>query len=479
MENQQSKSTSNGEIRYVNLYESEAKVYTRKVSGYFKNISRYSTLPLLLGYILLPWAVIDERPAVHFDLAAKQFHILWTTFWPQDFALLAGLLITAAFSLFMITAMFGRVWCGFTCPQTAWTLMFISVERVFEGSRNQQIKLDSMPLGVNKVLRKGGKHFVWGIISFITGLSFVGYFVPIRELMLGLLPFRDSYGMVSFGADPIAIFWVLLFTGVTYLNAGWLRVQVCKYMCPYARFQSVMYDDDTLAVHYDVDRGEPRSGKKSQRKTEASGDCVDCSWCVQVCPVDIDIRDGLQFECINCGLCVDACNAVMDKLDSPRGLIRFTSENALNGLKRRFVRPRLLVYGVAITALLFALVYTISNREPISVEVKRDRGARLYRLKAGDIQNVYTLKVYNMDNKDHEYSLSIEGGFPFRLGPHRPIKIEKGENMTIPVRVSVEAGRFDKVKTEVRFIIRQVNLVKESKSAMDHQDTYFFGPGNK
>lgn len=461
-------------IRYVNLYESDDKIYTRKISGFYQNIRRYTGLPLIAGYLLMPWIVIDGRPAMLFDLPARQFHILWMTFWPQDFTLLAGLLIIAAFSLFTVTVFLGRVWCGFTCPQTVWTMMFISAERLCEGDRNRQIKLDRQPWNTEKIARKGGKHVLWMVIAFITGVTFVGYFVPIRELLLGLVPYRDASGMLVIGAHPVAVFWTLFFTGMTYLNAGWMREQVCKYMCPYARFQSVMYDSDTLAVHYDYNRGEKRGPRKPADDYQAMGlgQCTDCSWCVQVCPVDIDIRDGLQYECINCGLCVDACNAVMDKMKYPRGLIRFTSEDELKTGKTYFFRPRLFGYSAAVLVMMSVFVYTIATRTPVSIDVVRDRGVRLYRVSGDEIQNVYTIKINNMDRDAHEYRVTVIGDYAFRIASQREIELAEGEVFSLPVRVAVDKSDLDKAKVPVIFLVQALD--DEALSAKE--ETVFIGP---
>ena len=458
-------------IRYVNLYESDGKIYTRKITGFFQAIRRYTGLPLIAGYLLLPWLVIDGRQAILFDLPARQFHVLWLTFWPQDFMLLAWLLIISAFSLFTITVLLGRVWCGFTCPQTVWTLMFMSVERFCEGDRNKQIKLDQKAWGVEKFARKGFKHGLWWLIAFITGLTFIGYFVPIRELLLGLVPYRDDFGMVRFGVDPVAFFWTLFFSGMTYLNAGWMREQVCKYMCPYARFQSVMYDTDTLAVHYDAKRGEKRGPKKRGEQTD-QGDCIDCSWCVQVCPVDIDIRDGMQYECINCGLCVDACNAVMDKVGTERGLIRFTSEDALQNGHTKFVRPRLFGYCFAVLAMMGAFVYVVATRAPLEVDVIRDRGLRMYRVSNERIQNVYTVKVANKDQESHVYDVSIESDLPFVIDRYRPYEVLEGEVLSIPLRVSIAKKEFSKTASEIRVVV--VSQTDNTIRAIE--ETNFIGP---
>ncbi|WP_018276478.1 cytochrome c oxidase accessory protein CcoG [Teredinibacter turnerae] len=461
-------------IRYRNLYEKPDKIYIRKISGFYQSIRRYTGIPLIVAFALLPWLTIDGRPAVLFDLPARQFHVLWLTFWPQDFMLLAWLLIISAFSLFAVTTSLGRVWCGFTCPQTVWTLIFFSVEHFFEGDRNKQVKLDNSPWNFNKIWRKTAKHAVWLAIAFATGATFIGYFLPVRELLSGMLPYWGESGILTFDIPPAAAFWTFFFTAATYLNAGYMREQVCKYMCPYARFQSVMYDNNTLAVYYDVARGEPRGARKPKDdpKEKGLGDCTDCSWCVQVCPVDIDIRDGLQYECINCGLCVDACNAVMDKMNYDRGLIRFTSEVELKTGNFRFFRPRVIGYVLAVVVMATAFIYTISSRTPLSVDVIRDRGARLYRINGDDVQNVYTVKINNMDNTSHSYTLTVSGDYPFRVVNYRKVEILPGEVFTVPVRVAVERKSLDSEKA--RLVMTVTSLDDDSLVATE--TTSFLGP---
>ena len=472
-----SSSSSIPEIRYVNLYESDSKIYTRKISGFYQKIRRYTGIPLMLGFLLLPWFSIDGRPAVLFDLPTRQFHVLWITFWPQDFMLLAWVLIIAAFALFTVTVLLGRVWCGFTCPQTVWTLMFISVEHFCEGDRNKRIKLDRQPWNTEKVLRKSSKHFLWVLIAFITGVTFIGYFTPIRELLLGFIPHRNASGFLYFDVSPVAAFWTLFFTGMTYLNAGWMREQVCKYMCPYARFQSVMYDADTLAVHYDPKRGEPRGPRKPGDNYKASGlgDCIDCSWCVQVCPVDIDIREGLQYECINCGLCVDACNSVMDKMSYPRGLIRFTSEDELETGKTHFWRPRLFGYVLAVIAMMSVFAYTIAVRSPISVDILRDRGVRMYRISGDEVQNVYTVKINNMDARAHTYNISVQSELPFVIKNYRPAEILAGEVFTIPLRIAIDKSLLHGEKMDLVLEVQ----AKQDPSIKAHETTVFMGPNKR
>jgi cytochrome c oxidase accessory protein FixG len=478
-------------IRYVNLYESEEKVYIRKISGFYQSLRRYAGLPLMLGFLLMPWLIIDDRPAMLFDLPTRQFNILWVTFGPQDGMLLAWLLIISAFALFTVTAFLGRVWCGFTCPQTVWTLMFIWAEHFCEGDRNKRIKLDQGRWTLEKLLRKSSKYFLWLIISFITGFTFVAYFYPVRDLLVGFVPYFNEAGFLIFDSFT-AVFWTLLFTGMTYMNAGFLREQVCKYMCPYARFQSVMYDNDTLAVHYDAARGEPRGARKvtdaakkvvefaavdvaiieQSQQIDVEGDCVDCSWCVQVCPVDIDIRDGLQYECINCGLCVDACNAVMDKMDYPRGLIRFTSDDELTHGKTKFLRPRVFAYVTILVLLCGFFVYTVANRKPLTIDVSRDRGSQMYRIRSGQIQNVYMIKINNMDRQTHEFIVEIETDTPFSLYKPRKILLDEGEIFSIPVRVSIPKDQLNDIKSEIRFTVRAVG-----NDLITAQDTaIFIGP---
>ncbi|GAB2528461.1 cytochrome c oxidase accessory protein CcoG [Microbulbifer agarilyticus] len=456
-----------GEVRYRMLYESDDKIYIRHIRGVFTRIRKYTGLPLLLAFFFIPWLNIDGQQAVLFDLPARQFHIFWATFGPQDGILLAGLLIISAFALFAITTWLGRVWCGFTCPQTVWTLMFIWAERVCEGDRAKRMKLDAAPWGAEKVLRKSGTHAIWLFISLATALAFVGYFYGIRDLVVDLATFQ---------AHPQGVFWVAFFTFATYMNAGFMREQVCKYMCPYARFQSVMYDQDTLAVYYDARRGEARGPRKKNvdYKSQGMGDCIDCYWCVQVCPVDIDIRDGMQYECINCGLCVDACNSVMDKMEYPRGLIRFTSEDELETGKTQYLRPRLLGYALVLLILVGAFAHQVVTRSPVQAEVQRDRGARMYRVSQGMVQNVYTVKINNMDQRPHEFTVRIDGkeGYDYSLRMQGNPYVVPGEIYSVPIRVSVPREQLKDTKHDIYIEIQ----AKDAPELKDRHKTVFIGP---
>ena len=316
-----SKSEASGD-----LYAAREKIYTRAFSGLFRNLRLAGGALLFVLYFGTVWLTWNGRQAVWWDLPERKFYIFGATFWPQDFILLSALLIICAFGLFFITVFAGRVWCGYTCPQSVFTWVFMWAEKVTEGDRNQRMKLDKAPMSANKFMRKAAKHSIWLAVSLAIGITFVGYFTPIRDLVPDL---------VTLQVGGWALFWVGFFTLATYGNAGYLREQVCIYMCPYARFQSVMFDKDTLIVSYDPRRGERRGPRKKDADYKAMGlgDCIDCTMCVQVCPTGIDIRDGLQIECIGCAACIDACDTIMDKMNYPRGLISYTTEHNLSGQK--------------------------------------------------------------------------------------------------------------------------------------------------
>lgn len=470
---QQSKSASVSdpqatEIRYINLYESEEKVYIRRITGFYQRLRRYTGIPLMLGFLLMPWLVIDNRPAMLFDLSTHKFDILWLTFWPQDGIYLAWLLIISAFLLFTVTVMVGRVWCGFTCPQTMWTQMFIWAELLCEGDRNKRIKLDAQKKwSPEKFFRKAAKQTIWILIAFVTALTFVGYFTPVRELVTEFF---------TLDLDLSALFWVLFFAGATYGNAGFMREQVCKYMCPYARFQSVMYDQDTLAVSYNKARGEKRGPRKTgdDYKAAGLGDCIDCSWCVQVCPVNIDIRDGLQAECIDCGLCVDACNSVMEKMNYPLGLISFTTEGATETSKVKILRPRVLGYGFMLLLMVGLFVYSIANRVPLVVDVMRDRGIQMYRINGDLVTNVYTVKIDNMDRAAHVYDVQVTGDYAFEVQGYKAPPLNDGEILTVAVRVGVKKSELKGEKNDVTFTL----VARDNPSIKVSHTTTFIGPAH-
>jgi cytochrome c oxidase accessory protein FixG len=446
------------------LYEKHEKIYPREVHGLFAILRYLAGSGLLSLYYVVPWLQWGGHQLVLFDLPARKFHIVGTTFWPQDFLILAFLLIIAAFSLFFFTALAGRLWCGYACPQTVWTEMFLWIERKIEGRPAKQIKLDQSKLTAEKFIKKASKHFLWLSISFFTAFTFVSYFTPSNILI---------HKVLSFTLGPWEITWISFFTLTTYANAGWMREQVCKYMCPYARFQSTMYDDDTLTIAYDGLRGEPRGSRKagSDHRRQGLGDCIDCKLCVQVCPTGIDIRDGLQYQCIGCSACIDACNDVMDKIGYPQGLIRYTTENAVSGKQPRIIRPRIIIYALLLVTLTGMTAYSIYQRVPLGLDVIRDRN-QLFRDVESLIENVYTLKIINMDEQAHTYRLEVEGITGLILVDKNPIMVEAGTVQDKPIRLRVYEDNLQERSSHIIFKLTAL----DNKMLTVTEEARFLGP---
>ena len=425
-------------------YESHQKIYPREVQGRFARLRTLAVWVLLGIYYLLPWLELHGRQAVLFDLRERKFYILSLVMWPQDFIFLTWLLIIAALTLFFFTALAGRLWCGFACPQTVWTEAYLWMERISEGTRGVRMKLDAAPWSLHKLARKGSKQLLWVGFSLWTGFTFVGFFSPIRELIV-------DAGTLSLG--PWEAFWAFFYGFATYGNAGLLREQVCKYMCPYARFQSAMFDKDTLIVTSDSARGEPRGARKrdTARASSGLGDCIDCTWCVQVCPTGIDIRKGLQYECIACAACIDACDNVMDRIGSPRGLIRHTTQHALDHRSTHVLRPRVLIYGALLTVLVAGFAVVLALRTPLGLDVIRDRNSLFRVLDDGQVENVYTLKILNKTERARHFDISVSGAGALRLDPPNP-SYDVGAGEVYPVVVRVRRPAFDPVGSEsIRF----------------------------
>ncbi|QOY93030.1 cytochrome c oxidase accessory protein CcoG [Massilia sp. UMI-21] len=418
----------------IRMYAAREDIYPREIKGRYASLRWACVWLTQLLFYGLPWIQMHGRQAVLFDLASRKFYLFGLVLWPQDFIYLAALLIICAYGLFLVTAVAGRVWCGFACPQTVYTEIFLWIERRFEGARSARIRLDRQPWTLGKIARKGGKHAAWGLVALWTGFTFVGYFTPVREL---------SFDIASFGLGPWETFWVLFYGFATYGNAGWMREQVCKYMCPYARFQSAMFDKDTLIVTYDAARGEPRSARQG---APGSGDCIDCSMCVQVCPTGIDIRKGLQYECIGCAACVDACNGVMDKVNRPRGLIRYATENALAAglslaqVRRRLLRPRVLIYSAVLAILGAAMASSLALRNPLKLDVIRDRGSMGREVDDGMIENVYRLQVMNTLEQPQRLRITVEGIASAQVVDGDLIDIDAATTRAVPVRVRIPGG---------------------------------------
>lgn len=436
-------------VEVVDLYANREKIYTRSFTGIFRNLRMLGGAALFLLYFGTVWLTWNGRQAVWWNLPERKFYIFGSTYWPQDFVLLSALLIIAAFGLFFITVFAGRVWCGYTCPQSVFTWVFMWAEKVTEGDRNQRMKLDKAPMTTQKFLRKLAKHGIWVGVSLVTAITFVGYFTPIRELIPELFTLQ---------AGGWALFWVGFFTLATYGNAGYLREQVCIYMCPYARFQSVMFDQDTLIVSYDPRRGEHRGPRKrdADYKAEGLGDCIDCKMCVHVCPTGIDIRDGLQIECIGCAACIDACDSIMDKINYPKGLISYTTEHNLSGQKTHLVRPRLIGYAVALVAMFCVFAWAVADRSLVELDVLKDRV--LYREnEEGRIENVYTLKIMNKAQHAVTYEIEADGLDDLVYEGKRVIKADAGEVLSLPVELSIEPEKLPSSANEISFRLHAVD----------------------
>jgi len=443
------------------------KVYPRLVTGVFANL-RVAFVALTLGlYYILPWFNWGTgRQAFLIDLPGRKFEFFAWTFWPQDLIYLTAILILAALALFFFTTILGRVWCGFTCPQTVWTEVFLWIERQIDGDRMKQIKLAQGPWTATKLGKRFAKHTVWILFSLWTGFTFVGFFTPIREL---------AVAAVRFDFSAWEAFWVFFYGFATYGNAGWLREQVCIYMCPYARFQGVMFDRNTLIISYNDQRGEPRGSRsrKSDPRAQQLGHCIDCTLCVQVCPTGIDIRQGQQYQCIACAACVDVCDSVMEKMKYPKGLIGYTTLNTLEGRPEKLLRPRVLLYAGLLTSITLALVVSVLLRVPLGLDIIRDRGS-LYRDTAdGRIENVYTLKVLNMDHVAHEYRLLARGIDDIEVAMDtKAISIGAAEVREVAVRLQVNPAALTQRSTKI--VLRLEAL--DDPSLVVEEGTRFLGP---
>ena len=500
----------------ASMYVSESKIHPRDVDGRFQRLRAIAVWVLLGMYYVFPWLNWDGRQSVLFDLPARKFYVFWLNFWPQDFVFLAMLLIIAGLALFFFTALAGRLWCGYACPQTVWTEVFIWIELKLEGDRGKRMKLDSSPWTAEKIRRRGSKHVAWLLFALWTGFTFVGFFTPIRELADRLVPFAWS------GWET---FWVLFYSLATWGNAGFLREQVCKYMCPYARFQSAMFDRNTLIIAYDPMRGEPRGPRKKGSLTsvlerargliektaaydyvfraahhhtaadnlvaargntaiadpglkaeplpkfapDELGDCIDCTICVQVCPTGIDIRNGLQYECIACGACIDACNEVMDKVGYPHGLIRYATQNEIDGKPSKVLRPRIIAYGLLLLALLIAWGWSVTHRSELIGEVLRDRNA-LYRETATGAQNDYTLKLVNKTQVARSYRITLKApdGLALQKGE---VTLQTTAEQVLSMPMTVVANSKVAGKRDIAFVVEATD-----GSSREEIKTSFFGP---
>lgn len=428
-------------MKEVSLYAKRSKIYVKAVKGIFANLRIYAAILTQVVFYGLCWLEWNGRQAVLFHLVERKFYLFGLVFWPQDVIYLAILLIISAYGLFLVTALAGRVFCGYACPQTVYTEVYLWIEHWVEGDRAQQMKLDRLPVtDPKRLVRRGVKYGLWAVVALWTGFTFVGYFTPVREL---------SQSIVTWNLGPWEMFWVFFYAGFLFLMAGFMREQVCKYMCPYARFQSVMFDPDTLIISYDEARGEPRGARRKGQADLARGDCVDCGICVQVCPTGIDIRKGLQYECIGCAACVDGCDEVMEKLSLPKGLIRYSTENAMAGKSRHggvvghLVRTRVVIYTAILVVITGVTAWSLAHRSSLKVDVMRDRSIMSREADDGRIENLYTLRVMNTDEQAHAYALSVSGLSGIGISGSNRVEVPAAGSVmqTVAVRADVDPAK--------------------------------------
>ena len=437
----------------VSLYAAGQKIQPRSVSGVFSNWRWVTVWITQIVFYGLPWLEWNARQAVLFDLEIRRFYIFGLVLYPQDFIYLTGLLVISALSLFLFTAVAGRLWCGYACPQTVYTEIFLWIEKKVEGDRSARMRLDAAGMSVAKFGKRGLKHALWIALALWTGFTFVGYFTPIREL--AALSLAASLG-------PWQTFWVFFYGFATYGNAGFMREQVCKYMCPYARFQSAMFDKDTMIVTYDEKRGEPRGprSKKADPVALGLGSCIDCTLCVQVCPTGIDIRKGLQYECIGCAACIDVCDDVMDKVGYPRGLIKYSTQHGMEQgwstkqMLQRALRPRVLVYSAILFAITAAVGVSLYLRTPLRVDVMRDRGSLARMVEQGRVENVYRLQIMNATEQTQRYVIGVSGLPGITLDPLTEVEVLPTEVRSAAVRVQIPPGTAETGSHPIQFEIR-------------------------
>ena len=450
---------ADSDVEMVSLYEAHKKIYPRSVSGRFTNWRWGMVFLTQLVFYGIPWLEWGHRQAVLFDLGTRRFYIFNLVLYPQDFIYLTGILVISALALFLFTAVAGRLWCGYACPQTVYTEIFLWVEKWTEGDRSARMRRDAGAWTLNKTTRKAAKHLIWLAIALWTGFTFVGYFTPIKELGLELVQFQLS---------SWETFWVIFYGFATYGNAGFMREQVCKHMCPYARFQSAMFDRDTLIVTYDEERGEPR-GARSKKADPAKlnlGACVDCTLCVQVCPTGIDIRDGLQYECIGCGACADVCDTVMDKLGYARGLVKYSTQNAVSQhwtssqTVRHVLRPRVLIYSAILAAVVIAMVVSLTLRTPFKVDVVRDRGALARVVSGGKLENVYRLQIMNATESAQRFHIAATGFPSLSVTSEQDIEVDATQSRWVAVRVQAPYDALPAGAHPIHFEISALDIAR-------------------
>lgn len=454
--------SESSEDESVFLYEAQQKIYPRSIKGKFTNFRWLAVWFTQIIFYGMPWLMYGDRQALLLDISGHRFYIFGLVLYPQDLIYLAVILIIAALALFLFTAVAGRLWCGFSCPQTVYTKIFLWIEAKVEGDRMARLRLDNGPINGKKIYKKSLKHAIWILFSMWTGFTFLGYFTPIRDLL-------DSIQLLQLSSWET--FWISFYGLATYGNAGFLREQVCKYMCPYARFQSAMFDSDTLIVSYDKDRGDPRGGRSRHDDVKAKGlgDCIDCNLCVQVCPVGIDIRNGLQYECISCGLCVDACDSIMDKMNYPKGLIRFCTDNGIKNkwsqsqILRKILRPRVLIYAGVLLAICVAFIVSLQMRSAFEVNVIRDRGVMARLVPGGNIENVYVLKITNATEAVTTYTVNVSGLNGLNISPKTKFKVAPSTERSMVINLQLPDRAVEEGTHKIFFEVTEVDSGEQIK----------------
>ena len=458
-------------VQQIDLDATKHRIHPRFVKGFYQNIRVISMYFFLALFLLLPWLRYDGRQAIWLDVPSQHYYIFGMTFLTQDFYFIAAFALIAAFTLFMVTVYAGRVWCGYACPQTIWTHMFQYVEKFVIGDRNKRIKFDKERMSASKVFKRSLVYFIWLVFSIITATTFVSY-VSGTEALYG------SWQMIGFIPFPNWPTWVwvsmFIFTFATYANAGYMREQMCIQICPYGRFQSVMFDKDTLIVSYDYERGEPRGARKKGTNPDDLGDCIECQMCVQVCPTGIDIRDGLQVACIQCAACVDACNEIMDKVGYPRGLIRYTTERQLvEKESTRVFSKRLFAYLALLIMLCGGLVYALTDRVPLEIDIRRDRNQLSSTNAQGMIENSYVVKLTNKTQADHTYKITLapQDGLSLQIR-FNDVPLAPGESFDMSVSIYGDPAIVAEGQTPVT-----LNVVSEDGQYKVSKDNVFTTQG--
>lgn len=447
------KPKANPKSSVIQIHPAGERIHPKKAEGRFAKLRIAAVLATQFVFYVIPWFNWTGRQAVLFDISERHFYIFGLSLGMGDLIYLALLLIICAFGLFWWTTIAGRLWCGYSCPQTVYTEIMLWIDNLVEGDRNKRLKLEKSPWNFTKIRIKLTKYLLILVFAAWTGITFAGWFTPIRAFVPAVFTFSASFG---------SLFSAAFYAFMTFFFAHIMREKVCLHMCPYARFQSAMFDKDTLIISYDTERGEPRGARKKTANKEAEnlGDCINCAMCVQVCPVGIDIRDGLQYQCIGCAACIDACNEIMDKMSYPRGLIRYTTEAALkheypeSDIKKRLRRPRVAGYGAVLTAVIIAFITGLSTRELMEVDIIKDRGVMVRENSNGWVENAYSLRVINNSEQEQTITATVSGFDEIALTglPKEGLTIKPRETVTIPVQVSTIPEYADEKSHPLKFV---------------------------